>query len=201
MCQWVMPVVCPVEVLILQHPMEVHHAKNTARLLHLSLSGSRLMVAEQFEQAALQQALSGDALNLLLYPQAEQPVPSLPVWSPTQRPHAGPVRLVVLDATWRKSRKMLYLNPALQNLQRLSLDGAHHSRYVIRKAHKPGQLSTLEATCAALAQLVGDAAPFRPLLNAMDLFMAQRLAFQAQPLSGGARSDNRRRCDQSPGIR
>jgi DTW domain-containing protein YfiP len=93
-----------------------------------------------------------------------------------------PVRLVVLDATWRKSRKMLYLNPLLQCLPRLSLDTTHLSRYLIRKAHKPGQLSTLEATCAALAQLERDAPSFQPLLDAFDGFVAHQLAFQTKRL-------------------
>jgi DTW domain-containing protein YfiP len=83
---------------------------------------------------------------------------------------------VVLDATWRKSRKMLHQSPALQRLPRLALDDAPAGRYTIRKAHAPGQLSTLEATCAALAQLEGDAARWQPLLAAFDGFVAQQLS-------------------------
>jgi DTW domain-containing protein YfiP len=56
------------------------------------------------------------------------------------------VQLVVLDGTWRKSRKMLHLNPLLRRLPRLSLEDVPASNYLIRKAHKVGQLSTLEAT-------------------------------------------------------
>ena len=82
----------------------------------------------------------------------------------------------MLDGTWRKSRKMLYLNPLLQQLPRLALQDMPASRYRIRTAHKPDQLSTLEATCAALAQLEGSAAPFLPLLAAFDGFVAQQLA-------------------------
>jgi DTW domain-containing protein len=81
---------------------------------------------------------------------------------------------VVLDATWRKSRKMLHLSPALQRLPRLALAEVPAGRYAIRKAHKPGQLSTLEATCAALAQLEGDAGRWQPLLAAFDRFVAQQ---------------------------
>ncbi|MDO9158529.1 MAG: DTW domain-containing protein, partial [Burkholderiaceae bacterium] len=46
LCPWVRPVAHRTEVLILQHPQEAHHAKNTARLLHLSLSRSHLLVGE-----------------------------------------------------------------------------------------------------------------------------------------------------------
>jgi DTW domain-containing protein YfiP len=94
------------------------------------------------------------------------------------------LRLVVLDATWRKSRKMLHQNPALQRLPRLALDEVPQSRYAIRKAHAPGQLSTLEATCAALAQLEGDTTRWQPLLAAFDGFVAQqRLFMPNQPLA------------------
>ncbi len=178
LCRWVTPVAHTTRVLILQHPLEVHHAKNTARLLHLSLTGSQLLVGEVFDVPSLQTALQGPATNVLLYPAGEQPTAKVPAWPSGRHAPEAPLRLVVLDGTWRKSRKMLHLNPLLQSLPRLSLDGAHASRYLIRKAHKPGQLSTLEATCAALAQLEGrggDAC--LPLLQAFDGFVAQRLAF------------------------
>ena len=87
------------------------------------------------------------------------------------------LRLVVLDATWRKSRKMLYLNPALQQLPRLPLRDTPPSHYLIRKAHAPNQLSTLEATCYALMQLDEEVARFAPLIAAFDGFVAQQLSY------------------------
>jgi DTW domain-containing protein YfiP len=93
------------------------------------------------------------------------------------------VRLVVLDATWRKSRKMLHQNPWLQTLPRLSLDASRVSGYSIRKAHKPGQLSTLEATCAALAQLQGDDTAYVSLLKAFQGFVAEQAAYAMGPVS------------------
>ncbi len=33
-CRWIAPVAHAVDVLILQHPLEVHNAKGSARLLH-----------------------------------------------------------------------------------------------------------------------------------------------------------------------
>jgi DTW domain-containing protein YfiP len=85
---------------------------------------------------------------------------------------------VVLDATWRHSRSMLHRSPWLQSLPRWSLDHVPASRYAIRKAHQPGQLSTLEAVCEALTQLEGDATDCQHLLDAFDGFVAQQLAFR-----------------------
>ena len=68
-CPLVQPVACGVELLILQHPLEHGHAKNTARLLHLCLPGSRLEVGECFAPAQLAQWLAAaDKRSVLLYP-------------------------------------------------------------------------------------------------------------------------------------
>ena len=56
-CRFVTPIASTGEVLILQHPLEEHHAKNSARLLHLSLPGSRLVVGEVFDDATLRALL------------------------------------------------------------------------------------------------------------------------------------------------
>jgi DTW domain-containing protein YfiP len=96
---------------------------------------------------------------------------------PAQLVHPETLRLVVLDATWRKSRKMLHLSPGLQRLPRLALDEVPAGRYAIRKAHAPGQLSTLEATCAALAQLESKAERWQPLLAAFDAFVAGQMVY------------------------
>jgi DTW domain-containing protein YfiP len=168
------------DVLILQHPMEVDHAKNTARLLHLSLPRSRMFTGEAFGEpdlrAAIDNAPQAPRYTVLLYPETlREPAPALDL---EQLKDPARVQLVVLDATWRKSRKMLHLNPLLRQLPRLSLEDVPASGYVIRKAHKPGQLSTLEAACAALAQLEGDAGKYQPLLQAFDGFVARQLAFR-----------------------
>lgn len=177
-CRWIAPVSHAVEVLILQHPLEVHNAKGSARLLHLSLPNSRMLTGEQFAPDVLAGLLAGKH-NVLLYPDTPgdrslgiAPPPALDpaiLLDPTQ------LRLVVLDATWRKSRKMLHQNPMLQALPRLALTRMPASHYLIRKAHAPDQLSTLEASCHALAQLDG-AAGFQPVLDAFDDFVA---TFQA----------------------
>jgi DTW domain-containing protein YfiP len=175
-----------VEVLILQHPLEVAQAKGSARLLHLSLHKSRLVTGEVFEEATLHAFLnapfephSGSPQHtLLLYPDtpadASLPLVAPPVLEARHFEQPSSLRLVVLDGTWRKSRKMLYLNPLLQQLPRLALRDLAPSHYLIRKAHRPDQRSTLEATCAALAQLEGDTGQFAPLMEAFDGFVAQQ---------------------------
>ena len=183
-CQWITPTAHQVEVVVLQHPLEVGNAKGSARLLHLSLLNSRLLTGEVFAEPLLRALLGAPdephpRHAILLYPETAQGtaqgMPAPPVLSPAWLQDPSQLRLIVLDGTWRKSRKMLYLNPLLQQLPRLALHDMPASHYLIRKAHRPDQLSTLEATCAALAQLEGSVEPFAPLLAAFDGFVAQQL--------------------------
>jgi DTW domain-containing protein len=169
-CHWVRPLSSRVDLLILQHPLEVRNAKNSARLLHLCLPGSRLEVGETFPD--LQTLLYADGrVPALLYPETPgEPAATADVVPPDR------LRLVVLDATWRKSRKMLHVNPELQRLPRLALHDVPASAYRIRKAHAPHQLSTLEAAALALGQMEGDADRYRPLLQAFDGFVQQQAA-------------------------
>ena len=168
-------------MLILQHPMEVANAKGSARLLHLSLSDSRLECGEAFEPDRLGELLSGDRRNVLLYPETMEDkslgLATPRVFDQNWLGEPGRLRLVVLDGTWRKSRKMLYLNPPLQALPRLPLRDTPPSHYLIRKAHLPDQLSTLEATAYALAQLENDPYKFNPLIDAFDGFVAQQAGY------------------------
>jgi DTW domain-containing protein YfiP len=178
-CRFVTPVAASVELLVLQHPLEVRNAKNSARLLHLCLPGSRLLAGETFSASELDAALHADGrMPLLLYPhtpgEAALGLPSPPVLDPTFLQSPASLRLVLLDATWRKSRKMLYLNPALQGLPRLALQDLPASSYRIRKAHAPDQLSSLEAAAYALSQLENRQEHYAPLFVAFDAFVEQQ---------------------------
>jgi DTW domain-containing protein YfiP len=176
-CQWIAPLASNVALLILQHPLEVGNAKNSARLLQLSVSPSVMVAGETFDAAALAAMLAeGGRTPVLLYPDTPGDRSPPPPFDPALVPDAR-LRLVIVDATWRKSRKVLYLNPALQALPRYTLRAMPPSHYRIRRAHAPDQLSTLEAAAYALMQL--DAAPARwqLLLDAFDGFVAQQLRF------------------------
>lgn len=176
-CRWIAPLQAQTALLILQHPLEAGNAKNSARLLHLSVADSVLVAGERFDPEQLDGLLhAGARTPVLLYP----PTPGdagLPAPPPLPALAPSALRLVVLDATWRKSRKMLYLNPALQDLPRLALTEVAPSNYRIRKAHAAHQLSSLEAAAQALAGLEGDAERFRPLMDAFDGFVTQQAAW------------------------
>ena len=177
LCALVAPVASQVELLILQHPLEVANAKGTARLLHLCLPGSVMATGETFDASELEALLNaGGRTPVLLFPETpDEKSLGIPAPAPlaASQPVASALRLVVLDGTWRKSRKMLYLNPVLQSLPRLALRDLPPSHYHIRKAHLPDQLSTLEAAALALGQLEDRPGLYAPLLDAFERFLAQ----------------------------
>ena len=161
-----------VDVLVLQHPDEADEAKGSARLLRLSLARCRVAVGETFEPDALLALLDGDVSgSALLYPA------DTVVGTPELSTPARPRHLVVLDGTWRKSLRMLHANPLLQTLPRWSIAPPQPARYAaLRKARRPAQLSTLEAACAALAQIEDAPSRYEPLLVAFERFVADRAA-------------------------
>ena len=178
LCHRVVQISNSIPLLIIQHPLELTHPKGSGRLLQLSLQQSSLISGETFDENDLRAALFADdaeaalAETVLLYPdtsldQSEDAVQEpLHFWPDDCRPQ----RLVVIDATWRKSRKILYANPLLQKLPRLSLTDVETGSYRIRKAHREGQLSTLEASVLALSRWDG-AAAYAPLLSAFSGLM------------------------------
>lgn len=153
------PLAVRTKLLVLQHPAEAGHAKNTTAFLTLGLApAARLLRGEVFDPVL---APPGTAL---LYPGAD-----------TAPPPAGVTQLILLDGSWRQSRRLLAANPWLAELPRISLP-AHPGRYPLRRAHRPGQLSTLESGLHALAALEGAPERFEPLWAAFDDFVRKGLA-------------------------
>lgn len=150
-------------------------------MLRLSLAQCEVVVGDRFAPATLAALLHRPGrTTLLLYPDAPAaPAPSLPA------AHSGACfRLVVLDATWRKSLRMLFEHPVLAALPRLSLDTPAPTRYrAIRAARRANQVSTLEATVQALAMLEGSSFDAAPLLDAFGRFV-EGVAARQQPPAG-----------------
>ncbi|RJX77777.1 tRNA-uridine aminocarboxypropyltransferase [Pseudomonas sp. LS-2] len=155
-------------VLILQHPSEVNHALNTARLAALGLNNAQLEVAEIFDHLETLLNVPGYQARLL-FP-GEEATALTP-----QAAETGPMLLVVPDGTWRKARKLLHLNPLLASLPRVTLENAPVSRYRLRKAPGPDALSTLEAITHALQTLEPDRS-FDALLQPFDALIEGQIA-------------------------
>ncbi len=155
-------------VLLLQHPSEVNHALNTARLAALGLNNAELIVGEVFEDLPTLLNQPGYRARLLFPADDAQPMQAYTASD-------EPLLLVVPDGTWRKARKMLHLNPLLAALPRVTLAQGGISRYRLRKAPGPGALSTIEAIVQALQTLEAPVS-FDPLLKPFETLIEGQIA-------------------------
>lgn len=155
-------------VLLLQHPSEVGHALNTARLAALGLNNAQLVVGEVFEGLPSLLNVPGYQARLLFPADGAQP---LQAYASSD----APLLLVVPDGTWRKARKMLHLNPLLAALPRVTLPEGGVSRYRLRKAPGPGALSTVEAIVQAL-QVLEAPTSFEALLKPFEALIDCQIA-------------------------
>ena len=155
-------------VLLLQHPSEVNHALNTARLAALGLENAELIVGEVFEDLPVLLNRPGYTAGLLFPGEEAQPMKAYGSSDES-------MLLVVPDGTWRKARKMLHLNPLLAALPRVTLSEGGVSRYRLRKAPGPGALSTVEAIVQALETLEAPTS-FAPLLKPFEALIEGQIA-------------------------
>ena len=152
------------QILIVRHKWEAFKSTGTARVAALSLSNLSIldMAAENPDPVREQLRTLEDAW--LLYPGH----------ATTSVEQARPKTLVVLDGTWRQTRKMLRRLPELGRFPRFSVspaaDGAARDR--LREAPRPGALSTLESIAEALSKLDSPATGQR-LLALHEQFVAR----------------------------
>jgi len=133
-------------VLVVRHTWEAFKSTGTARLAALALGNLRIvdMAAENPEAARAELRALEDAW--LLYPG-----PTSGAFDASKRPET----LVVLDGTWRQTRKMQRRLPELSRFPRFSLPElpSQEARLRLRQPPRPGARSTLEAIADALALL------------------------------------------------
>jgi DTW domain-containing protein YfiP len=134
-------------ILIVRHHWEAFKSTGTARLASLALSNLRIvdMAAENPEPVRAELGALEDAW--LLYPSSA---------GGARRDAKPPETLVVLDGTWRQTRKMLRRLPELARFPRFSLQpepAVESQRARLREAPRPGARSTLESIADALGAL------------------------------------------------
>lgn len=150
-CSAVTTMSCKPELIILQHPQEANHAKNTARLVQLSLPDTQIIQGENqhdFAHVAQKLCTEPDTYALIYPSDTSEDFESFETRQKVE-PFKG---LVFIDATWRKAFKMWHLNPWLQQLPAFHLTPQQQGNYQIRKAPSEQSLSTLEAVAQVLEQ-------------------------------------------------
>lgn len=165
-CSALVQIANKIKVVIILHPLEQKHPFNTGRIAHLCLNNSELFIKETFKDEELEKLLSTS--SALLYP-------SLP-WLPETlelNSSANPCiqQLIIIDASWRKSKKILHLHPRLQTLPRINLTGGLTSNYQIRKTSIENGLSTIESVVEAM-QILEPETDYRAMLKPFEKMVA-----------------------------
>jgi len=181
LCSHVQQIKPQTQLLVLQHPSEVEHKKNSVRVLSLVIPDTQVYVGEsEADFAALRAQLSRCQRPIYLVYPSEQSL------SVEQQMISADCVLLLIDGTWRKAFKILQLNPWLTQLPAVHLPEGYASRYKIRKSSRSDSLSTLEAS-AYMLKALDKGLDVSPLLAAFDAMVAMRL--QAMPAEVRLRYD------------
>lgn len=165
-CQQAILIDNKVSVYVLQHPDETRHSKGTAIIASLCLQHYQCWQGEDFSQHkqlnSLLQAEKGSVY--ILYP--SQDAIDINECISTD---AGAIKhLIVIDATWRKAKKIWALSKNLHDLPALTFNKKYISNYRIRKVPDDGYLSTLEAISCCLGEIEIQPEKYQPMLSLFD---------------------------------
>lgn len=163
LCADIPQVATKTHVLVVRHAREADKSTGTARIAGLALPNSGLIdYGEDAEPVDAE--LKPHTLGAwLLFPAEEG----------TAAPVGAPTRLIVLDGTWRQTRRMLRKLPSLAGLPRLALPPKDAAPLRLRGSDAPENRSTLEAIADALAVLEGEGVSVP--LHALHALMVERV--------------------------
>lgn len=171
LCAWIHPIETPLNIIILQHPKEAKHAKNTVRLLALGLNNVTVLQGETpGDWKELVKDLTYKPQNYSLFYPHEQSSPFESLSSPQHVAQYFPVNhnLIFIDASWRKALKIWHLNPWLQLCSSWHFCNPPDNQYHIRHTTQKCSLSTLESVAYVLEHTHNiNCKPLRTLFSQM----------------------------------
>ena len=150
-------------IIILRHPDEKKHPLATVPLLQKYFKDLCVIEGEVFKERK----------GTLIYPHDSSAIEKgLPI-----NQSLAELPLILIDATWKKSKRILFQNPWLSKLPRYEISGLQ-SNYLIRKQKTPGALNTLETFCACWKELEPKKANEQhELLSAFHTFIEKKVNF------------------------
>lgn len=195
LCKYIQPVDTGIKFVFLMHPKEAKHQRTgTGRLAHCALTCSEILIGLNFSgNSRLEQLLHDDRyFPVLLYPGAA-------AWTaadPDFKKKLGTRKLLVLviDATWFCSRKIIEHNPELLELPQISFSGNYRSEFTFKREPRPEYISTIES-CYYLVKELQNAAIAKPDADPGCLMTAFRHMIKDQ-----LQAENERIAGKRPGT-
>jgi DTW domain-containing protein YfiP len=180
LCVWIDPITSPLNIIILQHPKETKHAKNTVKLLTLGLKNITILKGERPEDwAELAQKVAKQPQSYCLFYPHEQSSSLESISSLHQNAGGFPVdhNVIFIDASWRKALKIWHLNHWLQQCASWHFTNPPENQYHIRRTTQKSSLSTLESVAYVLEHTHNiDCKPLHILFSKM-----QQMCFKKSP--------------------
>ena len=146
LCKYTKEIDTGIKFVFLMHPKEAKRQRTgTGNLAHISLKDSEIIVGLDFakNQRLCQLLADPQYYPVMMYPGEE-------AWTARKEglkeTLAGRTLLVlILDATWFCSRKMIEHNPFLLDLPRISFYGEYRSIFTFKHEPRPEYISTIES--------------------------------------------------------
>ncbi|MCR5435510.1 MAG: DTW domain-containing protein [Treponema sp.] len=145
LCKYTKELDTGIKFVLLMHPKEFRRQRTgTGNIAHISLKDSEIIVGLDFEHNERLNALLNDKnyFPVLMYPGED-------AWTAGKagfKEEVGKRTLlvIILDATWFCSKKMIDHNPFLLKLPKISFSGTYSSIFTFKHEPKPEYISTVE---------------------------------------------------------
>lgn len=162
------------QIIVLQDKTEAKHALSSTPLLIKQLHNSQLYIGDTFvAEEILGQNWQDN--SVLVFPDS--------VCSEDYQARTidnnNIKHIILLDGTWKKVRRLIHLNPWLNQLARISIDAASAGNYRIRKSEFKHGLATIEAASNVLNQL-SESSKYSALLCAFDKMITQQIELMGE---------------------
>lgn len=146
LCKYTKEIDTNIKFVLLMHPKEAKRQRTgTGNLAHLCLKNSEIIIGLDYSKNERLKQLLTDSqyYPVMMYPGEE-------AWTAKKEGFAQTLNgrtllVLILDATWFCSRKMIEHNPFLLELPRVSFYGDYRSIFTFKHEPRPEYISTIES--------------------------------------------------------
>lgn len=166
-CKALVVVNLPLSMVVIQHPNEAKHAKNTVKLA--KLVSPSIEIVSSSNSTLLDELLNNSIEDtVLVYPNPNStPIENIRL-DVTAQTHRSIKRLILIDSTWKQAYGIWKENPRLHRYRSFHFNDIPKKQYQIRRSKKGSQLSTIEAIAYCLNALFDiNTEPYFKALHAM----------------------------------
>ena len=148
-CEHIKSISIPLNVIIIQHPKEATHAKNTARLVAMSIPSACIVLSNDVDAMHKLAQSSCEQTTALIYPSEN----SVALEDLSKEKKQQYEKLILIDGSWKQAYGIVKQSLWLQSLPAYHFSNAAPSQYAIRHTSLPHALSTLEAAAHSISCL------------------------------------------------